>query len=135
MSTCVFPCLPPIVCSGEQSGTAVPALAWQSRTFPSLKQQTVLIWHAGSHMADLMAAPIGSISLCASTESGACTHKTSAYLFYDTHSHPPPPRRHPQRVSCNMHPHSDIYTNTELVKIWRRLSSFLQTGSWWFLLL
>lgn len=64
----------------EQSGTAVPALAWQSTAVACLKKQKVLIWQRGSHLADLMVAPIGSISVCkhrAREENGVYTHKTS----------------------------------------------------------
>lgn len=87
-------------------------------------------------MADLIVTPIGSISLCASTESGACTHKTSpTYFMIPIPTH----LLHADILSvclaiCTF---TLIFIPTQslcIVKTWRRLSSFLHTVSSGFLL-
>lgn len=110
----VCPC--DCVYEGEQSDTAVPALAWQSRAFPCSEKQTVLIWQRGSHLADLMVAPIGSISVCkhrASGENGVYTHKTRR-IFYHTHPRPQPSLFYaPMHMQGFLHTHRWVHAPLE----------------------
>lgn len=89
--------------------------------FACFKKQMVLMWQRGSHLADLMVAPTGPISMCkhgAREENGICTHKTS-WIF--DHFRPSRPQasalKSPACLSCTppflhhfrTHAHVDVF--------------------------
>lgn len=113
----------------EQSGPAVPALAWQNTAFACLKKQTVLIWQRGSHLADLMVAPTGSISVCkhrARKENGVYIHKTS-WIFYHVHPHPQPLHRHHHHACSILPPFSRPLMHTCTYMFFRHMLTQTRT--------